>query len=123
MNKKAINEWIPDAYDVLSQANIAINGRVKKGYRSQISSFGSIITMGSLKSAVAIFLSSSQSELDRTKLMDAVWRLLEKRSLVGVEFESLWDYIEKTDNAQARVNILNATVALKLAMNLYTLIS
>ena len=48
MNKAIINDEIVIAYDVLKKSEIVENGKIKKTWRGQISTFGAAVTMGSL---------------------------------------------------------------------------
>lgn len=55
MNKAIINDEVVIAYDVLKDSEIVENGKIKKTWRGQISTFGAAVTMGSLIPAVAFF--------------------------------------------------------------------
>ena len=117
MNKQRIDKWIPTAYDILKECKIANNNQINKGYRSQISAFGAAISMGSLMSAVAFFSKKGQSEVDRPKLMEAIVMLI-----FGKKEKNLFEYIRIHNSEQTKEQVLDACIALKLAMNLYELI-
>ncbi|MBR5597142.1 MAG: hypothetical protein IKW30_07025 [Lachnospiraceae bacterium] len=123
MNKNLINHEIQAAYDALRESKIVDenDGSIKKTYRGQISSFGAAITMGSLISSVAFFSADGGSEVERSKLMKAILLVLKKER--GVSENKLFDYVvnHKTEQDKCKEEILNAAIALKLAMNLYKL--
>ena len=125
MNKKTVNDLIPYAYEALRESGIAKNGRIDKKYRSQISSFGAAITMGSLLSAIAFFSDEGSAEVDRQKLMDAILYILKNHKKCGDDIKKLYEYVNKqknnSSNYKAQEDIINAAISLKLAMNLYTL--
>jgi CRISPR-associated protein Cmr5 len=115
MNKRKVDELIPQAYQVLRDVRIADEqGKVDGKWRGQISSFGASIAQGSLLAAVSFFSAQGGADVDRSKLMEAIKRLLKKE-------QPLFKYVEGTDKRKAKEEILNAAVALKLAMNLYEL--
>ena len=122
MNKAIINEEITYAYEALTECKIAAQGKIDKTYRGQISSFGAAITMGSLLPAIAFFADNGGSSVDREKLMKAILFILKKRT-PEIKETSLYDYVanRKKDELQCKEDILNAAIALKLAMNLYHL--
>lgn len=130
MNKKVINEQMQIAYEALSEAKIAnAEGQIEKTYRGQISSFGAAVTMGSLKPAIAFFSKDANSgqkegsDVQRSKLMEAVLIVLKKDENIKAKEKSLFEYVKNHKNEDvAKENIINAAIALKLAMNLYVLV-
>jgi CRISPR-associated protein Cmr5 len=103
MNKETVDQWIPKAYEAIQAAEIPeADGKVKKGYRGQISAFGAAIKMGSVASAIAFFSKQGNSDYDRPKLLDAIAKTSGKR----------------IQDASAE-EIENAAIAIKLALNLY----
>ena len=121
MNKNLINNEIKAAYDALRESGIvdAKSGKIKKTYRGQISSFGAAVTMGSLVSAIAFFSENGGSDGERSKLMDAILFVLKKER--GIKEQTLFDYVikHKEEQDECKEEIMNAAIALKLAMNLY----
>lgn len=109
MNKRTVEKMIPEACEVLTRVGIAKNGRVEGNYRAQFSAFGAAVTMGSVRAAVAFFNETGRSDVERFLIVEAVSALLGKSgdtaSLTNEEKES----------------IINAAVALKLALNFFTL--
>lgn len=122
MNKNTVDQEINIAYEALAEVGIVKNGRIEKTYRGQISSFGAAITMGSLLSAIAFFSQDGGSDISRSKLMDAILTVLKKRGIAEDSFKNLFDYAKSSDEEECKEEILNATIALKLSMNLYELV-
>lgn len=130
MNKKKIDELIPKAVEVLDKveivdsgekSRIVVNGRIKKTFRGQISTFGAAITNGSLISAVAFFSEKGGATVDRRLLIKAIEQLISETNGKNI---NLFDYVKdkgKESERRTRENILNAAIAIKLAMNLYDL--
>ena len=83
MNKKKVNDEISTAYDVLDTCGIARNGSISKTYRGYISTFGAAITMGSLIAAIAFFSDQGGADKDRSKLMDAIYKVLEDAEITS----------------------------------------
>ena len=129
MNKERVDANIGKAYDVLKKRNIADEKDViQKAYRGQISSFGAAVSSGSLVSAIAFFSDKGQSKVDREKLMDALYDLLsdkEKDKIAGNAKNKLFAYVrakyEKGEIDTVKEEVLDCSIALKLAMNLYSL--
>jgi CRISPR-associated protein Cmr5 len=118
MDKRRIDNLIPMAYSALKDSGIAKDGQIDNGYRGQIASFGASVAMGSLLSAIGFFSAKGQSDVDRQRLMEAI-RLL----IAGDEPEDLFHIaVKKHKDDLFREDVLNAAVALKLAMNLYKLV-
>ena len=127
MNKRVVNEMIPYAYEALCKSGIVVNGCVDKKFRSQIASFGAAITMGSLLPAIAVFSDKGSAEVDR----HAVLIVLKEKDFCSREISKLFEYAnpsegdgkaQNEEESRKKENIVNASIALKLAMNLYTLI-
>ena len=125
MNKRKIDELIPDAYKALKEVGIVEDNKIDKAWRGKIASFGASIAMGSLLAAVCFFSVKSEKTKvdDKSKLADAIFLLLDNSEKAGSS--RLFEYVEKNLKAgkerRAKENILNAAIALKLAMNLYDL--
>lgn len=127
MNKNKINQEMQLAYEALAETGIANKkGEIEKNFRGQISSFGAAITMGSLLAAIAFFSKDANAEVSRSRLLDAVLYVLKKQGVVKEETAGLFDYaqeyVEQGMEAVCREEIINAAIAIKLAMNLYTLV-
>lgn len=117
MNKRSIDKLIPKAYEVLSECGIAKDGEINKAWRGQISSFGASIVQGSLLAAVSFFSAKGGADVNRPLLMDAIAKLIKAD-------KPLFFYVQETNEENEQTvmeDIVNAAIALKLAMNLYKL--
>ena len=121
MNKKRNDKMIPIAYKELENSEITDNGKIKKTYRSAVSSFGAAVTMGSLVAASAFFADEKKGEISRKNLSDVIFNVVKKEIEINTDKETLYDYVEANNNASTKEIVLDAVVAIKLAMNLYTL--
>ncbi len=127
-DKATIDRLIPLAYDVLRRSGIAHQTdpnqpglAIKSGWRRQVSAFGSAITMGSLWAPIAFFAkTSSGSDLPRDELCKAIAMMLAE-GRTDRQGKTLVQMIDTDREPVTRAEIINATVALKLAMNLYRL--
>lgn len=114
MNKKQVNEYIDYAYAALKDSNIVADNKLTGNYRAQISSFGAAIIMGNVKTAVAYFCKAE----DKKEVVKVVYRTLNKNSVSSkVEGPELFNDIVK--NKYSKNDVLEAAVAVKLAMNLF----
>lgn len=133
---------IPAARDAVIKAGISSHGKVKKAFRGQISSFGAAITMGSLLPAVAFFSDQGSAEVDRSKLMEAIMRVLQNEDgplgTAAKKYESnqLLEFCTKVCNpapagngetdkfsaSQLREAVIDAAIAIKLALNYFKLV-
>lgn len=119
MNKKTVNSYIPKAKQALEQFKIAEGGKISKNFRGQISSFGAAVVMGSLPAAVAFFADQGSAEVDRSKLVSAMYYCVKEEEKTPAE---VLEYVCKNNTAQTREDFINASIALKLAMNFFVLI-
>lgn len=124
MNKNVVNKETAVAYEALREVKIAQDNKIQKTFRGQISTFGAAVTMGSLLPAIAFFSDNGGASVERTRLLDAILYILKKEKLASEGCKTLFDYAvsEKNQNV-CKDNILNAAIALKLAMNLYQLVN
>ncbi|TWS95558.1 type III-B CRISPR module-associated protein Cmr5 [Streptococcus sp. sy018] len=118
MNKKKVDQLIPIAYDVLSKQEV-----LSPELRGYISTFGAAITMGSLLAAVA-FYSSKGASKGRHVLPNLILSVLKEVDHTITE-ETLFDYVnnqfknQNKENKEIQNAILHATIAIKLALNLF----
>ena len=121
MNKKKVDELLPASVIILKTVEIANeSGIINKTFRGQISTFGAAIVNGSLLSAIAFFSDKGSSSVDRPKLIKAIYNLIQPLDTNG----NLFDYVKSkgpSKEREVKEEIINATIAIKLAMNLYTL--
>lgn len=118
MNKREVDQEITAAYQALTDTGIVNKGKIDSAYSSQIASFGAAVAMGSLLSAIAFFSTQGKALVERQKLMDAILWILKQENKAPKECRRLFDYAS-THGKEGKENIMNAAVALKLAMNLY----
>lgn len=126
MNKIAIDRNLPYAYKAIIDAKISKDGKVNKSYRGQISTLGAAITMGSIKSAICFFSekANNNSDVDRSKLLKAISYVLKNSEDTREQYKKVDDfkmYILNSDlDIEAlKEDIVNAAIAIKLAMNLF----
>ena len=125
MNKIKIDGLISPACDALEKVKIVNDDKIDNAWNGQIASFGASIATGSLLAAVAFFSTESEKTKvdDRSKLIKAIFELIETTEKDGCK--SLFDYVvrKKKDGKErsAKENIINAAIALKLAMKVYDL--
>lgn len=116
MNKKQVNDWILPAQKAIVDCGIAVNGKVDSSFRGQISSFGAAVVMGSLKSAVAFFADDGSAQVKRSKLIKAIYYIVKGEN---VKPKEVFYYICDHDNRQTKEQFINASIALKLALNFF----
>lgn len=126
MNKTTIDRTLSYAYQGIIDAKISKDGKVNKSYRGQISTLGAAITMGSVKSAVCFFSekANNNSDVDRSKLLDAIYYVLRNSEDTKEKYknvENLKSYVLNADSDKEvlKEDIVNAAIAIKLAMNLF----
>ena len=118
MNKAKIDRDIPAAYRALNDAKIVEDGKIDAGFRGQIATFGAAVSMGSLLSAIAFFSEKNKSDVPREKLLDALFLIIQTHEGNGSkDCKDLYQYAPAHPDCQEEV--LNAAIALKLAINLY----
>ncbi len=118
MNKKRVNQWLLPAREALIETKIAVDGKIDKTYRGQISSFGAAVIMGSLPAAVAFFTEQGGSSVERQKLIQAMYYCISGELK---EPEVILEYVCKNNNNDIRDQFKDASIALKLAMNFFDL--
>lgn len=144
MSKQQIEEYIPLAYDALRECGIVKeDDTVDRALRGQIASFGAAVTMGSLLSAIAFFNKASSksdgSKTDRQLLMKTIHAILlmsDNAAKPEAEREDKFEVAKKASGKDLcikikdlprsqrdgyRERVMDAAVAIKLAMNLYDL--
>ena len=130
MSIQRINDWIVYGKEALVALGVAKNGKIEKTFRGQISSFGAAVSMGNLKSAVAFFSQKAGASVEREKLIGAIWyvwqRSMDKKKeevkVSDIDTNKIFDYVCANDSVQLKNAFLDASVAIKLAMNLFELV-
>ena len=73
--------------------------------------------MGSLKSAVAFFADDGDAKVPRSKLIIAIYYVITGK--ITEKPKAVFDYICKNDNRQTKEQFINASIAIKLALNFF----
>ena len=82
MNKRKVEQLLPKAVNALNDSSAEITKKdengiyIEKGFRSQISSFGAAVTMGSFRAAVAFFANDGESGVKRSKLIRIMYYMV-----------------------------------------------
>lgn len=126
MNKKNINKKLSRAVEAIEKCKIVNEeGKIDKTFRGQISSFGAAVAMGSFKAAVAFFSEKGRASVDRFKLIQAMDYVAGDENEVKdvkVICENVLSTKDPEKEEKLKTQYLEASVAIKLAMNVYTLI-
>ena len=132
MNKNRVDQYLPRAIEALDSEHCKISnvkGELSKTFRGQISSFGAAITMGSFKAAVAFLASDSQNEsskISRSKLLQAIDYVIDSKLDKPRDAKTICiDIFNERDAGKINAieeKYIDASIALKLAMNAYTLV-
>ena len=128
MNKRKVEKLLPKVIKALDEDIFNIKKSddqgvfIEKGFRSQISSFGAAVTMGSFRAAVAFFSDNGESDVDRSKLIQIMYYIVtggiqKEPQDIAKKILSL----TKTEEAQMKEDFINASVAIKLALNAFRL--
>ena len=78
------------------------------------------VTMGSIKSAVAFFSQQGKAVADRPKLLQAMYFIISNGEILTPD--EIFKWLCSQDQSEVREKFINASVALKLAMNFYKLL-
>ena len=119
MNKRRVDAWLLKAREALEVSGVVENGVIERTYRTQIIGFGAAVMMSTLPSAVAFFSGNGQASTDRTRLLQAVYYCI-SGELVS-EKEILRRVCENNSNS-LREQFIDASIAVKLAMNFFELV-
>ena len=134
MDKKRIDGSLKNAASALEDTGIAKNGKVTSSYRGQISSFGASIAQGSILAAVAVYNGKKGAGVDTDRLMAAIYLLkhYEDKNIEALKAKepkenanALFEYVKANYPARSyavKEEIMEYAMALKMAMNLFTLV-
>ena len=137
MNKKRVEELMKPALMALNAPECGIQikgkdgeftGQIPNGFRGQISSFGAAVTMGSFKAAVAFFSKDkdkSSASVERDQLIRAMYRISSVGDGEWKDVKTIAKEIFVLDPSAERrwkEEFINASIALKLAMNAFELV-
>lgn len=119
--KKQIEKYLPDAISIIREVKIANeNGEVNSKFNGYFSSFGAAIVLSGMKPALAFYSNSTKAK-ERSKILSAVYKLVVNRS-TGENIEPvklLHYYLDHENDRLLKHKILDAAVALKLAVRTY----
>lgn len=142
-NKRKIDEYISKAIEVLNNNKKIVKegGKIDKTFSGQIATFAVAVSTGSLLSAVAFFSDNGGASNERSSLMDVIYKIVIDESSQGItnqendrninskllkhvknkykEFKLKNDIVSYN---RVKEDILNAAIAIKLAMNFYELV-
>lgn len=130
MSIKRVNDWIVYGKEALIATDIAENNKIVKTFRGHISAFGAAVTMGNLKSAVAFFSEQAGATVARERLLRAICYVLlrnggkepDEIDAKKIKTNEIFDYVCSHDSIQLKNAFVDASLALKLAMNLFELV-
>ena len=128
MNKRKVEQLLPKAIEALNHEPSKIKKTdekgvyIEKGFRGQISSFGATVTMGSFRAAVAFFGNNGESDVERSELIRAMYYMVKDEWLPAKEIVGrILSIQDNTLLASMKEDFINASVALKLALNAFRL--
>lgn len=138
MNKQRVNDYLTPAVNALIECKIAVEEnksyQILKTYRANISGFGAAVAMGSFKAAVAFYSSDARSKNEsqkddkvyRSRLIQAMDMIVEEKEKPKDAKDICKKILQKnsTDGTLDELceKYLDASIALKLAMNSFDLI-
>ena len=138
MQNKRLEMLLPIAYEALAHnETIVKNGEIEKTFRGQISAFGAAILTGSLTTAVAFYSVQGKSKTPRQALLEVILEVLDKGKLLPKDeineifkdgsvpsytVDNMKKLVFGSKDPELQEKILDASVAIKLAMNFFTLI-
>ena len=142
-NKRKIDEYISKAIEVLNNNKKIVKegGKIDKTFSGQIATFAVAVSTGSLLSAVAFFSDNGGASNERSSLMDVIYKIVIDENSQGITNQEndsninskLLEHVKnkykefklKNDIVsynRVKEDILNAAIAIKLAMNFYELV-
>jgi len=125
MNKKRVDALLPAAFDVLKDPDTGISDGVNipGSFRGQISSFGASVCTGSLLSAIAFFSQQGGAAVARQQLITAIYKVIRNNGAApAVPGGNLFEFVRlHPDKKAAKELVLDAAIAIKLAINLFNL--
>ena len=125
--KKRIETYLPDALTVLADVGIVDdNGTADSKFKGYFSSFGAAIVLSGIKPALAFYANENSDETKkRAKILTAIYKLVVpvNNQHPNPKPKDLLKYYIDNENVdlQLKQKILDAAVALKLALRTYNL--
>lgn len=132
MNNKRVNDWLLPAKKALVDTGIVKNGTISNSMRGQISSFGAAVVMGNLPAAVAFFSKKKETSTkdessqkadaasERYKLIQAMYYCIS--GVKECDPGEILTFVCKNNNSELKEKFIDASIAVKLAMNFYELV-
>ncbi len=119
--KQQVEKFIPLAIELIREVGIANEkGEVPSEFNGYFSSFGAAVVQSGLKPALAFF-SNEERVKERSKILKAVYKLVTGNQATNAG-ELLDHVIRNADKEESlKANIIDAAVALKLAVRTYKL--
>ncbi len=115
--KKRIEDYIPRAIELIKEVEIAKDGEVNNKFNGYFSSFGASIVQSGLKPTLAFFSNEESKEM----IVKAIAELLKKHGEAIGDLKLL-DYVIASSNEEnLKSKIIDASIALKLAVRTYKL--
>ncbi len=105
--------------------------RINKAFRGHISSFGAAIITSGLASSIAFYNEQKKAAVNRKVILYAIDKILNARVTVFDQTKGYGDYTSTADTPELRLfsfardksfakeEVVNATIALKLALQLF----
>ncbi len=122
MNKKKVTALLQTAKESLLMTGLVQNGAINVALRGDISTFGANVAMTSLPAAVAFFTSQGNAAADRQKLMRAVFYCVTGEMKPEDKIDEIMDYVCHHNSPDVKENVMNAAIAIKLAMHYFELV-
>lgn len=121
--KSKIDELIPFAVEAVREnlAEKPVKLKVPKGYNGAVASFGTGLHHAGVLATVAMF-SNSQGDVNKEKLLDAVFFVLKKQR-TDIRERTLFEFLLRNEDQLPRLKkeLTDIAVALKLAMRTFDL--
>jgi len=120
MNKR-IDKYLPVAIEIIRDVEIADeNGHVKNEFNGYFSSFGASIIQSGLKPALAFFSNeNSETAKQKAKIPKAIYKLVIDKDIEPEANALLLYIINENKEKELLPKILDASIALKLALRTY----
>ena len=122
MNKKKVNALLPVAKTSMVLANLVENGQIDGALRGDISTFAANVVMTSLPAAVAFFIHQGNAESERQKLIRAVFYCVTGDMKSEDDIHDIMDYVCSHNGPELKEKVMNAAIAIKLAMHYFELV-
>ncbi len=122
--KRRIEKYIPKAISIIEEVKIANNNEVKNEFHGYFSSLGASIIQSGIVPAMAFFSNeNSRASKERAKILKAIYKLIVPDTENNIDAKALLYYsIEHKNDEDLAPKIIDASIALKLAVRTYKLV-